>query len=149
MYVSKFIFTFRLRYVQYFKSLHSFTLFEWLCPSIDILARGPSELIFVHVQDFARLPWQNQPSQSASTLAGPLSGSSIPMSAPYASGQANGSAFNGGHSQTILGNGGLHQVTELGVDDLDLRAQTSLRLGLSFSDFQRYPISLYLYECVS
>ncbi|KAG0608479.1 hypothetical protein M758_8G108900 [Ceratodon purpureus] len=77
-------------------------------------------------EDFARLPWQNQPSQSASTTSGPLSGSSIPVSAPYASGQANGPAFNGGHSQAVLGNGGINQVPELGVDDLDLRGQTSL-----------------------
>lgn len=88
----------------------------------------------IHVQDFARLPWQNQPSQSASTLAGPPSGSSISVSAPYASSQANGPAFNGGHSQAVLGNGGIHQVTELGVDELDLRGHTSLRLNLFFFD---------------
>jgi hypothetical protein len=96
------------------------------------LASGRSQLIPVHVQDFARLPWQNQPSQSASTMAGPPPGSSISVSAPYASGQANGPAFNGGRSQAVLGNGGIHQVTELGVDELDLRGHTSLRLKLFF-----------------
>lgn len=101
-------------------------------------------MISGHIQDFARLPWQNQPSQSASTLGGPLPGSSIPVSAPYASGQANGPAFNGGHSQALLVNGGMHQVAELGADDLDLRGQTSLRLGLSFSDltYKRFQDSL-------
>lgn len=101
------------------------------------LAISRSQLLRVHIQDFARLPWQNQSGQSASTLAGPPSGSSISVSAPYASGQANGQAngpaYNGGHSQAVLGNGGIHQVTELGVDELDLRGHTSLRLNLFFA----------------
>ena len=107
-------------------------------------------MISVHVQDFARLPWQNQPSQSASTLAGPLSGSSIPVSAPYASSPANGPAFNGGHSQAVLGNGGLHHVAELAFDDLnELRGQTSLRLSLSFSDLQHFRGSIIIRETSS
>lgn len=77
-------------------------------------------------EDFARLPWQNQPSQSVPTLAGHPLGSSVPTYAPNASGQANGSTHNHGHCQAAIVNGGLHQASESGADDLELRGQIPL-----------------------
>lgn len=76
-------------------------------------------------QDFARLPWQNQQSQPVSAPAGPPSGSSLPSSAPYANGQGNAPAFYNGHSQASAGS--LHQVSDIGPDDLDLQVQSPLR----------------------
>lgn len=89
---------------------------------MELVLRGCN---FFNGQDFARLPWQNQQSQPASAPAGPPSGSSLPPSAPYANGQGNAPTFYNGHSQASAG--GLHQVSDIGPDDLDLQVQSPLR----------------------
>lgn len=95
-------------------------------------------MVLFRAQDFARLPWQNQPSQSVPTLAGHPLGSSVPTYAPNASGQANGSTHNHGHCQAAIVNGGLHQASESGADDLELRGQIPLRLDISFISFAAF-----------
>ncbi|CAK9208187.1 unnamed protein product [Sphagnum jensenii] len=78
-------------------------------------------------EDFARLPWQNQPSQPAPAPAGPPPASNLSAQAMYGVQPSTGSIANAGGSQPSMTSGGITQAGDLSADELDIRAQSPLR----------------------
>ncbi len=90
--------------------------------SVSVLKRD-----WVDCQDFARLPWQNQPSQPAPAPAGPPPASNLSAQAMYGVQPSTGSITNAGGSQPSMTSGGITQAGDLSADELDIRAQSPLR----------------------
>ncbi|CAM6014740.1 unnamed protein product [Sphagnum balticum] len=84
-------------------------------------------------EDFARLPWQNQPSQPAPAPAGPPPASNLSAQAMYGVQPSTGSITNAGGSQPSMTSGAITQAGDLSADELDIRAQSPLRFdNISF-----------------
>jgi hypothetical protein len=98
-----------------------------MCP-VSVLKRD-----WVDCQDFARLPWQNQPSQQTPAPAGPPPASNLSAQAMYGVPPSTGSITNGGGSQPSMTSGGITQAGDLSADELDIRAQSPLSISSTTS----------------